>query len=121
VRTTVGLSEKSNGYQLRLTGPQRQLVRSVLEVMQLLNSPEEAIVVQTGRSRADLESFSDRFSESTVEALTADDLHVLHAVLTVVGHQFPPSEEAFYIRVGFFREHVAGLASSLVEQIAKLG
>lgn len=120
MRTAVRVERSGEGrYRLLLTPAQRDLMRTVVEVMELIDRPDAVLQVQTGTTRAGLAALGRRLDARSVDDLTVADLHALHAVLTVAGRQFPPSEEAFHLRVGFYRENATDLAAGLVSGLGK--
>lgn len=108
-------------YLLNLSDPQRAAILTTLELLLSRSISAEALIVQTGANRTELQTLASRLSTDTGDrALSAMDIHVLHATLTSSLNQFADSEEDFYIRVGFFRENILDLARGLVHTMNEL-
>ncbi len=111
--TRIRVRPVEDGYALRLHGPQAQAIRLVLQFLGELAVTEAAWTVQVGCDRPRLAALYDRVAADEERVFSLAELHILHSALVVAENQFP-SEESFHIRIGFYREHIAGLARGLV-------
>ena len=113
--TNVSVEREGSHFRLKLSQPQRALIYSVLELLSTRDS-DLVVSIQVGCDRSDLNVLRDRLTSQSAEVFSTLELHVIHAALTVAWNQFT-SEEAFYTRIGFFKEHAIAVAAGLVRAI----
>ena len=117
----VRLTTRDDGaYVVSFTVPQTNVVRGSLLVLTELTLSPERMAVQFGFAKADLEEMVGRL-DPTVSVrgelvLTAGDLRMIYLALWQVPEMFG-SEEAFYIRLGFFTEQTRGLAREILAAV----
>lgn len=103
------------GFAVRFVGAQRDLLISAFEYVSGHPSSE----IRTGRSRDRLRALADSIGEEE-RTYSLEELHVVHSVLLAVCNMFA-SEEAFHIRIDFFRENALVLANGLVKAVEDAG
>lgn len=118
MRTKVAAEVADGGLRLRLTEEQRQLIREVLQFH--FDSPDvnQLSTARLGVDRASVSQMMRKISGPSVE-LQVGEIHTLFAAL-VSAPALILSEEAFYERIGFFRENSIALAAGLVNAIGTL-
>ncbi|WP_422742389.1 hypothetical protein ACN27B_29045 [Micromonospora sp. WMMD754] len=123
MRTQVRAGSRTEaGVALRFTAPQRDAILSVAELMRSLSIGAAEFETQVGGSREDIERIESRLRQSADDAeidLTMTEVHLIHAALMASHNQFA-GEEDFYVRIGFFRENIAGLARGIVRAVGQL-
>ncbi|GHA84503.1 hypothetical protein ACIQRS_30445 [Streptomyces termitum] len=127
MRTRIKLTRAGEAFQGRLTAAQTDLMCEALRTLDGWASTDEALAVQLGADREEVDRLYDRLKgdhTTTREfTLTSRELHVIHAALTAVAPMFRTnggfSEEAFYDRIGFFRENADAMASSIVSAVSE--
>jgi len=117
----VRLAARADGaYVVGLTVPQTNVVRGSLLVLTELTLSPERMTVQFGFAKADLEEMVGRLdpmvSTGAELVLTARELRMIYLALWQVPEMFG-SEEAFYIRLGFFTEQTRGLAREILAAV----
>ena len=116
----VRLAVRDGGYVVGFTVPQTNVVRGSLLVLTELTLSPERMLVQFGFAKADLEEMVGRLDPMVSTrgelVLTAGDLRMIYLALWQVPEMFG-SEEAFYIRLGFFKEEAYGLARALLAAV----
>ncbi|MBT2385619.1 hypothetical protein [Streptomyces sp. ISL-11] len=121
MKTRIKLKVAEGGYALTLTPAQLDTFRWVVAFMQHVQAPDICLRLQVGQTREGLAELSAKLTAAEAGAplrCGMDDLHTLHAALVVSWNQVL-SEEAFYRRIGVFRENVIALAQGLVTAIAE--
>ena len=113
--TRIRVRPVEDGYALHLREPQAKAIRLVLQFLGELAVTDAAWTVQVGCDRPRLAALYERIT-TTESTFSLAELHVLHSALLVAENQFP-SEESFHIRIGFYRETIAGLARGLVDAL----
>ena len=111
MRTSPFVRRVEPGFAVRFPGAQRDLLRSAFEYVAGHPSPE----IRTGWARDRLTVLAASVAEDE-RTYTVEELHVVHSVLLAVCNMFA-SEEAFHIRIGFFRENALTLADGLVKAV----
>lgn len=123
MRTQVKVAEGTGtGVALSFTVQQRDAILSVAELMRDLPISALEFEAQVGGSREDVGQIESRLRDSgdgAAVGLSMTELHLIHAMLMASQNQFA-SEEDFYVRVGFFRDNITGLARGLVRAVGQL-
>jgi hypothetical protein len=118
MRRTVQLVQVNGEVELSLGRTQFDLVKRVLLTFFEGERPDIVTRAITGTNKVELLAVIDRAASDesgtrTQVRLSVPELHSLYAsLLSAVVEQ--PSEEAFYLRVGFFREHVYAFVRGLI-------
>ncbi|NGN67074.1 hypothetical protein G5C51_24595 [Streptomyces sp. A7024] len=76
--------------------------------------------VATGVEKAKLEELWQRIVDADEAVFSLEELHILFSVLFSWECYFPPSEQDFYLRTGFFRENARDVATNLLQNIRDL-
>ncbi|MEV6583699.1 hypothetical protein AB0M92_36810 [Streptomyces sp. NPDC051582] len=108
----------SDGAQLRLTDLQRQLICEALMFHVDRPDGDRDSIVCIGVDRASAERMIERVRGGELQ-FRLEEIHVLFSAL-ISASAWILSEEAFYERIGFFREHALALASGLVNATAEV-
>ncbi|MEV0488045.1 hypothetical protein AB0I69_46555 [Streptomyces sp. NPDC050508] len=111
MRTSPFVQRAEPGFAVRFPGAQRDLLRSAFEYVAGHPSPE----IRTGWDRDRLTILAGSLAEGE-RTYTVEELHIVHAVLLSVCNMFA-SEEAFHIRIGFFRENARAVADGLAKAV----
>ncbi|WP_432073817.1 hypothetical protein [Streptomyces wuyuanensis] len=119
MRASLRIKREGKHYLLRLTQPQRDLVREALLFIRDSADGNIASLVRTGACRASLTQTWERLADGEVR-LTVEEVHVLFSALAAVVVAIP-SEQEFFTRIGFFREQAVSLANALTRDIASAG
>ncbi|MFD9006205.1 hypothetical protein ACFV0T_35550 [Streptomyces sp. NPDC059582] len=107
---------EGTGFSVRFVGAQCALLRDALLWLAHRREGDPAVTVWAGAGPERLERLHGTLSADEHVVLTADDLHILHAVLLSI-HSMFASEEAFHTQLGFYRENAFGLANGLVRAV----
>jgi hypothetical protein len=123
MRSQVRANKKSgSSIAFRFTPPQRDAILSVIELMLSLPISECEFQVQVGSRRQELE-WTETCLQHLKDAEEIDfsmiEVHLIHSALMAARNQFA-REEDFYIRIGFFRDNITGLAQGIVRAIGGL-
>lgn len=78
---------------------------------------DRASIIRIGVDRASAARITEKVRDENLE-FELSEIHVLFSAL-ISASAWIPSEEAFYERIGFFREHALALAGGLVNAIAE--
>lgn len=119
MRTKIRMTIAADQYSVAFTPSQREAVAECIALVQHLQLPDKAIALQAGCSKSELGELLARV-RSGESTFPGEELHTMVAVLAVAPLAFPPSEEAFHSRIGFYREDVAELARELISAFADL-
>ncbi|MGA5077501.1 hypothetical protein ACPC37_07795 [Streptomyces griseoincarnatus] len=127
MRTRIKLTRVGEAFQGRLTATQTDMMCNALGTLKGWASTDEALVVQLGADREEVNRLYDRLQGDhktpRVFTLSARELHVIHAALTAIAPMFLSnrgfSEEGFYNRTSFFRENFDAMASSIVTAVSE--
>ncbi|WP_409461642.1 hypothetical protein [Amycolatopsis sp. GA6-003] len=111
MRTKVAATATHGGFLLRLTEVQKELICEALRFHADRPGGDRLSVVRIGADRASTVRIMKKVADSNSK-LQIDEIHVLFAAL-VSAPVLIPSEEAFYERIGFFREQAFELAGGL--------
>lgn len=118
MRSQVKVAREGEGgaLALHLTLPQRELVSAILDVQGTVTGiSDERYLIQFGVPRNEIRTLSARVaSGETVGSIR--EMSTVYCALRDVDMLFD-SEEAFYTRTGFFREHARRLAKSILAAI----
>ncbi|TKA00726.1 hypothetical protein [Actinacidiphila oryziradicis] len=116
----VQVTKSANGYLVGLSRAQRIFLSMIFEYLLGHSASDIDLEIQTGSDRDHIESLLGRLKSGAVEGgrtadeFTRGDLHSIHAALLAVREHLP-SEVQFHTTItGFYREHAADLADSLV-------
>ncbi|MFE3592861.1 hypothetical protein ACFXOY_35765 [Streptomyces niveus] len=124
MRTRIKLTTDGDSFVVRLTPSQREAMCRSLELLASRDFTDTAITLQLGVDREEIATLIEHLSGNQDASqdirLRARDLHALHSALTAAATMFVErggsfSEEAFYHRLGFFRENFDSLALNIVE------
>jgi hypothetical protein len=116
MRTEMSVSRDGQRYAVRLTKPQRAALISVLGFVRD-HFGSDALTLQLGCSSEFLVDVCQRVHRNEVRDWSIDQLHVIYGAMSSIGIHFV-SEEDFYIRMGFFREHARDMARSMIRAIS---
>ncbi|MEN3586740.1 hypothetical protein AAH978_21720 [Streptomyces sp. ZYX-F-203] len=100
-----------------MTEVQKQLICETLMFHADRPDGDRPSIVRLGVDRASAAQVMKKAAGSTSE-FQLNEIHVLFAAL-VSAPVMMPSEEAFYERIGFFREQALALAGGLVSAVAE--
>jgi hypothetical protein len=116
----VRLARTDGAYVVRFTVPQTNVVRGSLLLLTALTLSPERMKIQFGFAKADFEELAARLAPlvrtGAELTLTARDLRMVYLTLWQVPEMFG-SEEAFYIRLGFFKEEAYAMARELLAAV----
>lgn len=118
MRAKVSAAVADGGLRLRLTSEQKQLIREVLQFHVDLPDVNQLSIARLGADRTSVSQVLRKVSGSSVE-FRVGEIHVIFAALVSVSALIL-SEEAFYERIGFFRENALALAAGLIAAIETL-
>ncbi|MGW3413658.1 hypothetical protein [Streptomyces sp. NPDC000888] len=118
MRVKVAVVSTRDGFLLRLTEVQKQLICETLVFQADRSDGDRPSVVRIGIDRASAMQIRQKIREPNSE-FHLNEIHVLFAAL-VATPVLMPSEEEFYGRIGFFREQAFALAGGLVGAIGEL-
>lgn len=121
VRTRIKLEPANGGYALTPTPSQLDMFRWIVAFISDMEISDECMRLQVGQGRHGVAHLAAKLVEAEAGAPTEcsiKDLHTLHAALMVTWNQIL-SEEAFYRRLGVFRENVIAVAHGMVTAISE--
>ncbi|MCP9957584.1 hypothetical protein [Streptomyces sudanensis] len=118
MRTRVIATATRSGVLLRLTQLQRQLIRETLMFHASHSDGDISSIVRLGIDRANTKRLMEKVAEPNPE-FQLGEVHALLAALASAPVMIP-SQEAFYIRIGFFQENVLALAGGLIKAIEEM-
>jgi hypothetical protein len=107
-------------FSVRFVGSQSDLLHEALLWFAHRREGEAVVHVWAGCGSSRLEELGDRVKGADESSYSADDLHVLHAVLLSL-YSETPSEEDFHRKFAYFRENALSLANGLVMATAETG
>ncbi|NDZ61797.1 hypothetical protein G3I47_31800 [Streptomyces anulatus] len=112
MRKAIFATATSDGFLLRLTEAQKDLISEVLLFQADRPGGYRTSVVRLGVDRESASQVMRKVSDSNPE-FSLHEIHVLFAALSSTPIMIP-SEEAFYERIGSFRENSFALAAGLL-------
>lgn len=118
MRAKVAAKGTRGGAQLRLSELQRQLILEALMFHMERPGGDRASTVRLGVGRASVARIIEKIRGASDE-FDLPEIHVLFTAL-ISASFWIPSEEAFYERMGFFRERALALADGLMCAIQEL-
>ncbi|MGW2802439.1 hypothetical protein [Streptomyces sp. NPDC001269] len=116
MRAKPSVRREGAGYSVRFAGAQRAVVGDALLWLAHRREGEPVLTLWAGCGRQRLEQLHERLVSGERAVFSAEELHILHAVLLSV-HSMFASEEAFHTQLGFYRENTFELATGLVRAV----
>ncbi|WP_371662664.1 hypothetical protein [Streptomyces sp. NBC_00280] len=128
MRSSIGLTRDGEAFLARLTPAQAEACHQALSFLCDRNPGATARGVQLGTDPKAVGSLTERLAgehkQSFELRLTLHELHILHSALTATAVMFLErgvlSQEEFYRRTTFYREHFDALARGIVDAATKV-
>ncbi|NEA63823.1 hypothetical protein [Streptomyces sp. SID12488] len=128
MRSSIGLTRDGEAFLARFTPAQAEACHRALSFLYDRTPGATARAVQLGTDPKAVASLTERLAGERKQSfelrLPLQELHILHSALTATAVMFLErgafSQEEFYRRTTFYREHFDALASGIVEAASKV-